>query len=221
MAAFKGVEPTPGDEIVSLFGELERIFATVIFPNRVVLAIVLALVLLVVAIVAWRRRWDRPIRAHPRQAVAILVPLLVVGLPIAWVLGSPLFIRTELVEPGPTVGAEASDAVGTLVSSGTVVGADEFHTGSGRVSIIEVTPGSHVVRFDDFSVLNGPDLFVYLSPDPAGYAPGAVELGTLKATDGAFNYELPAGLDPTAFGSVVVWCKAFEVQFAHAALAAG
>lgn len=206
---------------MSLFGELERIFATVIFPNRVLVAVGLVVMLGVLAVLARRQRWDRVVRAHPRRAVAILVPLLVVGLPIAWVLGSPLFIRTELVEPGPAVGAEASDAVGTLVSSGTVVGADEFHTGSGRVSIIEVTPGSHVVRFEDFSVLNGPDLFVYLSPDPAGYAPGAIELGTLKATDGAFNYELPAGLDPSAFGSVVVWCKAFEVQFAHAALTAG
>ena len=206
---------------MSLFGELERIFATVIFPNRVLVAIGLVVLLVVLAVVARRRRWDQLVRAHPRRTAAIVVPLLVVGLPIAWVLGSPLFIRSELVEPGPAVGAEASDAVGTLVSSGTVVGADEFHTGSGRVSIIELTPGSHVVRFEDFSVLNGPDLFVYLSPDPAGYAPGAVELGTLKATDGAFNYELPAGLDPTAFGSVVVWCKAFEVQFAHAALTAG
>jgi hypothetical protein len=67
-------------------------------------------------------------------------------------------------------------------------------------------------------VRNGPDLFVYLSPDAQGFGPGALELGTLKATDGAFNYVLPAGTDPGTFHSVVVWCKQFAVQFAHAPL---
>ena len=70
--------------------------------------------------------------------------------------------------------------------------------------------------FDAFSVRNGPDLFVYLSPDRAGYADGALELGTLKATDGAFGYELPAGTDPGEFASAVVWCKQFAVLFAVA-----
>jgi hypothetical protein len=76
-----------------------------------------------------------------------------------------------------------------------------------------------VVRFDDFSVRNGPDLYVYLSPDPKGYAKGAVELGRLKATDGEFNTMVPAGTDIAALRSVVIWCKQFAVQFAVAPLA--
>ena len=60
-----------------------------------------------------------------------------------------------------------------------------------------------------------------VSPDPSGYATGAVEIGPLKATDGSFNYELPGGIDPSAFRSVVIWCQPFEVQFAHAELRAG
>ena len=75
------------------------------------------------------------------------------------------------------------------IRSGTFAGADDFHFGSGNgASCIETAPGTWIVRFEDFSVRNGPDLFVYLSPDPDGYADGAVELGTLKATDGSFNY---------------------------------
>ena len=35
-------------------------------------------------------------------------------------------------------------------------------------------PGSTRLRLEDFSVRNGPDLFVYLSPDPDGYADGAL-----------------------------------------------
>ena len=199
---------------MSIFGELERFFATVIFPNCGLVAIGFVAAVAVLAVLARRRRWDRAVRAHPRRALAILVPVLVIGLPVAWVLGSPLFIRSELVEPGPVASADG----GTIIAVGEVMGADDFHTGSGRVSVVRSAAGSQAVRFEDFSVLNGPDLFVYVSPDPSGYAEGAIELGALKATDGAFSYELPPDLDPGAFRSVVVWCRAFEVQFAHATL---
>jgi Electron transfer DM13 len=207
--------------IVSFFGELERFFATVIFPNRGLVAVGLLVVLIALAVLARRGRWDRIVRAHPRPALAILVVVLAVGLPVTWVLASPLFIRSELVEPDPAAGAGATAAAGTTVLAGEVVGADDFHTGTGRVAIIEVAPGTHVLRFEDFSVLNGPDLHVYLSPDPSGYAVGAVDLGKLKATDGAFNYDLPAGTDLATVRSIVIWCQPFEVQFAHAELRAG
>lgn len=206
---------------MSLLGEFERFFATVIFPNRVVVAIALLIIAVAVAMVAWQRRWDRSVRAHPRRTLAVVVPLLVVGLPLTWVLASPLFIRSELVEPTPDAVAAAVQPDEMVILAGEVVGADDFHTGSGRVAILEVAPGSYVLRFEDFSVLNGPDLRVYLSPDPSGYATGAVEIGPLKATDGSFNYELPGGIDPSAFRSVVIWCQPFEVQFAHAELRAG
>jgi len=32
--------------------------------------------------------------------------------------------------------------------------------------------------------------------------------GALKASDGSFNYEIPAGVDIDAVGSVVIWCRA-------------
>ena len=46
------------------------------------------------------------------------------------------------------------------------------------------------------------------------------ELGALKASDGSFNYEVPAGADIGQFKSAVVWCRAFSVLFATAPLAA-
>jgi hypothetical protein len=206
---------------VSILGEFERFFANVIFPNLVPVAIAVLLGGIALLVVAKQRRWDRTVRAHPRRAAAILIPILAVGLPVTWVLASPLFIRSELIEPTPTVVAGAPEPDQMVILSGTVMGADSFHTGSGEVSILETAAGVYTLRFESFSVLNGPDLHVYLSPDPAGYAAGAIDLGSLKATDGSFNYELPSGLDPTAFRSVVIWCQPFEVQFAHATLATG
>ena len=105
-----------------------------------------------------------------------------------------------------------------LTLQGTFHGADDFHFGSGNALLIETAPGIFTLRFEEFSVRNGPDLYVYLSDDPEGYGDGPLELGTLKATDGAFNYEVPAGTDISRFKSALVWCKQFAVLFAVAPL---
>ena len=103
-----------------------------------------------------------------------------------------------------------------VVKQGEFEGADSFHFGEGTTLLIETGPGAYTLRLEDFSVRNGPDLFIYLSPAPDGYVDGALELGALKGTDGAFNYEIPAGTDVSQFQSAVVWCKAFSVLFATA-----
>ena len=223
-------------------GDLERLFAQ-LYPNRVPIAIGTLLVVTALAIIGWRRGWHRTARRHPRATGTLVVAALVVGLPVGWILGSPLFIRTALDEPAPIVAASPSPAptapsvapsiaptrrpVPTPTPSptpppvslaGQFQGFDEFHFGEGTARLVETAPGEFVVRFEDFSVRNGPDLYVYLSPGPDGYTDGAIELGTLKATDGNFNYEVPAAVSVDGIRSVVVWCKAFSVQFAHATL---
>ena len=105
-----------------------------------------------------------------------------------------------------------------ILRSGQFKGADDFHTGRGKAQLIETTPGKYMLRLEDFSVRNGPDLFVYLSPSATGYAQGAVNLGRLKATDGSFNYEIPDGTEIAKFQSAVVWCRQFSVLFATAPL---
>jgi hypothetical protein len=215
-----------------IFGDLERLAAQ-LYPYRVPIAIGLGVVLLVLAYVARRRHWTEVARRHPRVSVAAVAVLLAIGLPAGWVLGSPLLIRTEVTEDSPLAVAGPSAAPGSssdpaaslagarVILEGAFAGADEFHFGTGRALLVETAPGKYSLRFEDFSVRNGPDLFVYLSPSPDGYAEGSLELGALKASDGAFNYEVPAGTDIEPFRSVVVWCRAFSVQFATAPLATG
>jgi hypothetical protein len=103
-----------------------------------------------------------------------------------------------------------------VVAEGTFEGADDFHFGRGQALLIEESPGEYVLRFENFEVRNGPDLFVYLLTDAEGYSGGASELGELKGTKGAFNYDVPEGTDASRFKSAVVWCKAFGVLFAAA-----
>ncbi len=206
-------------------GDLERLFAQ-LYPNRVPIAVGALVVLVALAVLGYRRGWHRIARRHPRASGALLAVAVVVGVPVTWVLASPLFIRTELVEPlpvatgspGASARAAASAEPGLLARAGSFVGADEFHFGSGTARLVETEPGRFVVRFEDFSVRNGPDLYVYLSPSEDGYEDGAVELGLLKATDGTFNYDVPSGVDVDDVRSVVIWCRAFAVQFAHATL---
>jgi hypothetical protein len=119
---------------------------------------------------------------------------------------------TPSAPPSPTTSAFAP----RTVSSGEFEGTDEFHFGSGTATLIEVEPGRFHLRLEDFSVRNGPDLYVYLSTDADDYADDALELGTLKATDGSFGYDLPAGTDVGRFRSAIIWCKQFSHLFAVA-----
>ena len=105
-----------------------------------------------------------------------------------------------------------------VTHSGEFTGADAFHFGSGRALLIETAPGAYTLRFEEFSVRNGPDLFVYLSPSAEGDADGSLNLGELKATDGAFNYDVPPGSDVSQFKSAIIWCRQFSVLFAVAPL---
>lgn len=131
--------------------------------------------------------------------------------------------------PSPSVAAAASSggvsAVPTPfvvrnVASGAFYGTDDFHFGRGTARIVETAPGRYALRLAEFSVRNGPDLYVYLSTAADDYATDALELGKLKATDGAFGYDLPPGTDPADFASAIVWCKQFSHLFAVAPLAA-
>ncbi len=132
-------------------------------------------------------------------------------------------------EPPATTAADASgDATASagetdqggaqLYAFGEWQGSDDFHFAEGKAFIIETEPGVYILRVEDFSVRNGPDLFVYLSRNPDGWEEDAINLGDLKATDGAFNYEIPSDIDIEEFKSAVVWCRRFAVLFGHATL---
>lgn len=234
---------------MNVIGDIERLFATSLYPLRVPIAIGLFVALLALVAVARRRGWFAVARRHPRRTGSIVAVALVIAFPVAWYLASPLFIRTQLLEPAPVALADSTASPASspvtpaatpsgkpagpatvppdptpaptafapvVLATGSFRGADDFHFGKGTAAIIETSPGRFTLRFEDFSVRNGPDLYVYLSLDHAGYADRSLELGTLKATDGAFGYELPAGTDPAAFASAVIWCKQFAVLFAVA-----
>ncbi len=173
---------------------------------------------------------------------------VIVGLPVAYYLLSPLWINVQVDEPFPTamsadVSAQATQAMSTAMAEPATVmeeampeaemsllaqGSfyDIIHVGSGQALFYQLADGSRILRLQDFEVDNGPELHVYLVPiDPVPSSigveiPGSVDLGFLKGNIGDQNYEIPADLDLSQFKSVVIWCQPFRVPFIAAPLTA-
>jgi hypothetical protein len=223
---------------VSFFGDLERL-ASDLYPYRWPITISLAVLAVLVAAFAYRRGWHRAVVRHKLASAVVAAVVIAAAVPAVDYFLSPLWERTHLEEPSPLVeaaGPDPTSAPGGIASTppvddeptvpafearvthqGAFSGADDFHFGRGNALLIETAPGRYTLRFEEFSVRNGPDLFVYLTSDRDS-VDGAVNLGDLKATDGAFNYEVPAGSDVSRFTHAIVWCRQFAVLFASAPL---
>lgn len=109
-----------------------------------------------------------------------------------------------------------------ILKQGDLVDADFFHKGSGKALVFEYPDGRKILRFEDFEVVNGPDVYVYLSPAtvPTGDLKSLgdyLDLGLLKGNIGSQNYELP-DIDLSGYNSVILWCKKFGVLFPYAVL---
>ena len=168
-----------------------------------------------------------------RTAQALLAVVLVGAGAFGWWTLSPLFLTTTLNEDLPvrdtaTVAPAASGATAPgpatptgpkVLAMGQLQRVDDLHRGTGPVTLVEVD-GKTFVRFENVAIQNGPDLHVYLGRGMGGAYDGERDLylGTLKATNGSFNYELPAGTPVSDYKSVVVWCRAFTVLFTWADL---
>lgn len=122
--------------------------------------------------------------------------------------------------PAEEIIQEVAD-IPVVVSKGVFAGSDSFHQGAGDALVISSGDGN-VVRFEDFSVTNGPDLRVLLSkevdPNTTGAVGEYIELGKLKGNVGNQNYVVPVGTDMSQYNSVIIYCKPFHVMFAAATL---
>ena len=168
--------------------------------------------------------------------IIILVAILAVG----WYLASPLFIDnrvdeafpvvtmeetalpTEVEEPTPVVEMEEEMEENggiTAVLSGQFTDADAAHKGSGTATIYQQNE-TLILRLQEFSVTNGPDLHVYLSTstNPTDDIGDYIDLGELKGNIGDQNYDIPDGTDLSQYQSIIIYCEPFHVVFSTATL---
>ncbi|MFD7659895.1 DM13 domain-containing protein [Actinosynnema sp. NPDC059797] len=138
--------------------------------------------------------------------------------------------------PGPSAGptgdpstAPSTDPSGEAArpEGPVVVASGPFrsleHATTGSASLVRLPGGGHAVQFEALDTSDGPDLYVYLSTQPAeageaAFGSGFTNLGKLKANRGNQVYEVPAGADLSAVRSVVIWCQRFSAGFGVAPL---
>lgn len=159
----------------------------------------------------------------------LAVPVVGAYLVTAMVLGAYLLYastvdkvvdeKVVVAAPRPTSTASTSADASTPpagpveVSGGNFT--DQAHNTSGRATLIEQPTGDRVVTLTQFQTDPGPDVRVYLVPDPGGSVKDAVDLGGLKGNKGNQQYDVPAGAEA---GAVAIWCRAFTVAFGTATL---
>ena len=138
----------------------------------------------------------------------VLVILAVIAVPV-WILASPLFFATQGNEETPT-------GFTSVIATGSFMDGEPGHVSSGGARLLH-DGSEYILRFENFFVTNGPGLNVYLTQGPR-VAPGDLDLGPLKASQGSSNYPIPDGIDPRSYRYVVIWCVPFSVQFGFAPL---
>jgi len=180
-----------------------------------------------------------------RRTWIVIGVLVLLALPVAWYLISPLFIDKEVDEAFPTLAVEVTETMAAAamepdtmmeepmpaedMATMTILAQGEFydlggHPGTGTATVYELADGSRLLRFENFEVINGPQLHVWLvPPDPVPDAvgreiPGYFDAGPLKGNIGDQNYEIPTDLNLADYGSVVIWCVPFRVPFNAAPL---
>ena len=160
-----------------------------------------------------------------RKPVLIGIIIVLIGIAIYASGAYTYFQERRVTETMPAVDqsadTEAPIVEPVVVKEGQFVNADFFHTGEGIAKIIAYPDGKNILRFENFSVINGPDVYVYLTttitPTSDINSLGSyIDLGPLKGNIGDQNYELPSGAE--GYTTVALWCKRFGVLFPYAVM---
>lgn len=137
-------------------------------------------------------------------------------------VSAALLPRTELPEEDSAMPELTSPVT---VASGTFQQISPIRGAQGTVNIYRDAANVLTMRFEGFSMVNGPNLRVILS---ATEAPGEsadltangidpIDAGALLATNGGQNYTLPS-LDLTEYRSVVIMSETLDLIYTYAPL---
>jgi hypothetical protein len=156
----------------------------------------------------------------------IAAGVVVAGVGLALFQPWKLVVDDRVDEAAPAApDAPAAPAEPVVLARGELISHE--HESSGSVVVLELPDGSRVLRLEDLSTSNGPDLQVWITDAPViegrdgwhVFDDGRhLDLGDLKGNIGSSNYPLPPEADLTQLSSVSIWCKRFAVSFAAAAL---
>lgn len=144
----------------------------------------------------------------------LLIFLITHGIALAIGFAGGIYVLPILTAPPAPENSEITAMAGQARFSAEfrrdLAGSDFLHWGEGKVSI---TPAAVALQG---KLAPGPDYKLYFSPE---FVDNKADFLRLKAqmlrvgdvkTFENFVVPLPAGVDPAAYNSVVVWCETFE-----------
>jgi hypothetical protein len=137
-----------------------------------------------------------------------------------------MYFAMQTVVPAPTIEQPTPvlpDAQAILTGQFTEI--DAVRVGKGQATIYRSADGSLLLRFDEFSVTNGPQLKVYLSgstepKQKEDLSVGAPEflVGSLKGTLGNQQFAIPKELAIERYHSVVIYSESLNLIYSFAPL---
>lgn len=127
--------------------------------------------------------------------------------------------ENEIGKPGKVIEKDALEE--DLLASPEVIAQGRFVSVEQEVlgkALFIKNEQETILRFEDFKVINGQNLHVYLSPIQGAEPESLIDLGLLKATSGNFNYPIDRGVDISKYNNVIIWSTTFSAFFGYANL---
>ena len=152
--------------------------------------------------------------------IASVIVLVVATIAVAvYVIGNvnekPPVVVDQTTKPLSTEESTIAPVTPEKLYTANLNGVDNIHWGRGNLTVSDKNDQATLSFGDDFEVAQGPDLQVYLSPNPMGQELGEfATLGALKSNKGSQQYVLPDNYKD--YKTIVIWCRAFGVTFATA-----
>jgi hypothetical protein len=147
-------------------------------------------------------------------------------------LAATVYAALSVTVPAPT-GEPTAPSLDAILS-GSFIEIDAIHRAQGSAQLYRLSNSgsgsegtSIILRLeDDFAVTNAPELFVYLSGNPAPVTiadlPTQVaspfEVGVLKGSSGEQQFSIPSGLRLDRYRSVVIVSRALNRIYSYAVL---
>ena len=153
---------------------------------------------------------------------AVLTALLLLSLGVGgfmfWAFGLPKLNQKTANEalidiPGASAVDQPAEERLTINRQSLFVGR-EGHEASGTVTLLSAGERRYLRLESDFSVTNGPDLFIGFGTKEK--VDEATLFSRLKANAGGQNYEIPPTVDVDNYDTVYIYCRAFSTDFAVA-----
>jgi hypothetical protein len=108
----------------------------------------------------------------------------------------------------------------------SAAGRDPIHWANGSGSFVKTDAGWVLRLHGDFKAGPGPNFWIYLNRRAVAEESdfradaGRLKLTQLRAFEGAQDYQLPAGVDPSDFHTLTIWCETFGAYIASGAIEA-